>query len=133
MSRSAKPSREDAGFTIVEVLVAVMVLSVGVLALVGSSAMVTRMIGRGAHSTQAAQAAVRRFETLRQLAASTATPCTSPSFASGGPAISPESGNTVTEAWTVVRNGRLADITVSVSYGTPRGPHTNVLRSKVLC
>ena len=42
------------GFTIVEVLVAVMVLAVGVIALVGSSATITRMIGRGRHDTRAA-------------------------------------------------------------------------------
>jgi prepilin-type N-terminal cleavage/methylation domain-containing protein len=39
-------SRER-GFTIAEVMIAVVLLSFGVMALVGSSAMVTRMIGKG--------------------------------------------------------------------------------------
>lgn len=134
MSAAAPPRRDVAGFTLVEVLVAVVVLSIGVLALVGSSAMVTRMIGRGKGATRAAQTAVRRFETLRQIAMSTATPCTSPALVSGGPVKSAASGNTITESWTVVRNGKLADVTVTVSFPTAQGTiHTDVLRSQILC
>jgi Tfp pilus assembly protein PilV len=134
MSAGATPRRRVAGFTIVEGMVAKVVLSVGVLALVGSSGMVTRMIGRGKGSTRAAQTAVRRFEILRQLSTSTATPCTSPSLVSGGPVKTVESGNTITESWTVTPNGNLRDITVTVSYPTARGTiHTDVLRSRILC
>ena len=43
------------GFTIVEALIAAMVLSVGILALVGSSALASRMLGRGATATRAAR------------------------------------------------------------------------------
>ncbi|MBA3344628.1 MAG: prepilin-type N-terminal cleavage/methylation domain-containing protein, partial [Gemmatimonadales bacterium] len=39
--------RAPAGFTLVEVLVAVVVLGVGIVALAGASAMATRMIGQG--------------------------------------------------------------------------------------
>ena len=39
--------RSEPGFTLVEVAIALVVLAVGVLALAGSSAMVTRMIGHG--------------------------------------------------------------------------------------
>ena len=45
--------RSTAGFTIAEVLVAIVVLSVGVVAMPGSSALVTRMIGRGQRATRA--------------------------------------------------------------------------------
>ena len=47
----------ERGFTLVEVLIAVVVLGIGVTALVGSSALVTRMVGRGASETKAAEAA----------------------------------------------------------------------------
>src|SRR3989475_3554184 len=59
------PMRHEQGFTIVEVIVAIMVLTVGLLALVTSAALVTRMIGRGQRSAVAAQYAQRRLEMLR--------------------------------------------------------------------
>ena len=55
----------EQGFTIVEVIVAILVLTVGLLALVTSAALVTRMIGRGQRSAVAAQYAQRRLEMLR--------------------------------------------------------------------
>ncbi|HET6345602.1 MAG TPA: prepilin-type N-terminal cleavage/methylation domain-containing protein, partial [Myxococcota bacterium] len=75
-----------AGFTLVEVLVAVVVLGIGVLALVGSSAMVTRMIGRGQMGTRAAQVASKRLDSLRIVAYATTPRCTL--LASGGPVTS---------------------------------------------
>jgi len=71
------------GFTIVEALIAAMVLSVGVLALVGSSALASRMLGRGAASTRAALVATARIERLRQSASSTIPPCTAAEWRSG--------------------------------------------------
>jgi len=57
--------KREQGFTIVEVIVAILVLTVGLLALVTSAALVTRMIGRGQRSAVAAQYAQRRLEMLR--------------------------------------------------------------------
>ena len=57
--------KSEQGFTIVEVIVAILVLTVGLLALVTSAALVTRMIGRGQRSAVAAQYAQRRLEMLR--------------------------------------------------------------------
>ena len=64
------------GFTLIEVLVAVTVLGIGILGLVGSSAMVTRMIGRGRTDTMAADVLTSRADQLRRIAASTTPPCT---------------------------------------------------------
>jgi prepilin-type N-terminal cleavage/methylation domain-containing protein len=55
------------GFTIVELLVAVMIFAVGVLALAGASASITEMSGSSARRVQAANIAGSRFETLRSL------------------------------------------------------------------
>ena len=52
-------TRNVRGFTIIEVLVAVLVLTVGVTALVGSAGIVTRMIGQGKRTTQAALAGLQ--------------------------------------------------------------------------
>src|SRR3989442_13457529 len=57
--------KREAGFTIVEVIVAILVLTIGLLALVTSAALVTRMIGRGQRSAVAAQYAQRRLEMPR--------------------------------------------------------------------
>ena len=47
-------SQREGGFTIIEVLVAVVILGFGIVALVGSSGVVTRMIGQGKRTTNAA-------------------------------------------------------------------------------
>src|SRR5207248_1632771 len=57
--------KREQGFTLVEVIIAILVLTVGLLGLVTSAALVTRMIGRGQHSAVAAQYAQRRIEMLR--------------------------------------------------------------------
>ena len=55
----------ERGFTLVEVIIAIIVLTVGLLGLVTSAALVTRMIGRGQRSGVSAQYAARRLEMLR--------------------------------------------------------------------
>ena len=57
--------KREQGFTIVEVIIAIIVLTVGLLGLVTSAALVTRMIARGQRSAVAAQYAQRRLEILR--------------------------------------------------------------------
>ena len=120
--------RTGAGFTLVEVLVAVVVLGVGVTALVGSSAMVTRMIGRGQMETRAAQLASKRLETLRRAAYSTSPRCTSGTFVNGGPSTS----QGVTESWQLTGTNPRT-LTVTVSYKTSRGTHSDVLTTLIKC
>jgi hypothetical protein len=69
-----------AGFTVVEALVAAVVLVTGILALAGSAALTSRMAGRGGLSTRVAMAAAGRIEDLRRIAASTVPACTSPEW-----------------------------------------------------
>ena len=57
--------KTEAGFTIVEILIAIIVLTVGILGLVTTSALVTRMIARGQRTAVAAEFAAQRFERLR--------------------------------------------------------------------
>ncbi len=120
--------RAESGFTLVEVLVAVVVLGVGITALESSSAMVTRMIGRGQISTRAAQRASVRLETLRRVAYSTSPKCTSGSFANGGPVTS----RGITESWQVVA-GTPRTARVLVSYPTASGTHTDTLTTLIWC
>ena len=60
--------RSERGFTVVEVVVAMLVLIIGATALVGSSGLVSRQIGRGRSINAATQVAVQRLETLRRAA-----------------------------------------------------------------
>jgi prepilin-type N-terminal cleavage/methylation domain-containing protein len=116
------------GFTIVEVVVAMMVLSVGVLALVSSSAVITRMIGRGQHSTRATQVAERRLETVRQVAHATVVPCAN---LNAGTTVATTDG--MSESWQVTAAGTQRNVAANVTYNVPGGTRTVTLRTIISC
>jgi prepilin-type N-terminal cleavage/methylation domain-containing protein len=60
-----KTNMNARGFTIIEIIIAIVVLTVGILGLVSTAALVTRMIARGQRSGDAASFAARRLERLR--------------------------------------------------------------------
>lgn len=108
-------------FTLVEIVVAIMLLSVGVLALAGTAVLVLRLIGAGGTHAVAAATAESRFEILR------ATPCAA--LASGSSVA-----RGVQEQWSVGPAGtRLFDVSDSLSYATAFGAHTQEFRSLVWC
>ena len=53
------------GFTIIEIIIAIIVLTVGVLGMVTTAALVTRMIARGQRSAAASAFSARRLERMR--------------------------------------------------------------------
>ena len=116
------------GFTVIEVMVAIVVLTIGIIALAGSSSLITRMIGRGKVETRAAQAAARRMEVLR-LAADSRPRCSDSEFGSGGPVVS----GGMTESWQVPGTGKVRQVRVTVTYLTVRGPRTAVLETRIAC
>ena len=117
------------GLTVAEVLVAVVVLTVGVLALVGSSAQVSRMIGRGRQATVAAMVAAGRVERLRRIALSTSPPCASPEWRSDSAA-----GVGVTESWHILDPaGVVRRLQVVVRHSTPTGLATDTVATALLC
>jgi type II secretion system protein I len=122
-------SQSPRGFTLIEVLVALVLLTVGVMALVGTSALVSRMIGRGRSSTVAVQVATARLESLRRVAASTTPKCTSPRFVSDSTTTAG-----VSERWVVdTAAGLLRRVSVILMYRDPRGSVRDTLRTIVLC
>lgn len=57
--------KNQSGFTIIEIIIAIIVLTVGVLGMVTTAALVTRMIARGQRSAEASAFAARRLERER--------------------------------------------------------------------
>jgi prepilin-type N-terminal cleavage/methylation domain-containing protein len=117
------------GFTLVEALVAVVVVGIGILALMSASASVTRMIGRGKMETRAALAASQRMEVLRSVAGATSPRCANPAFSSGGPVMV----GGVAEKWEVAPNGKVRPVRVTVTYLTVRGLRTASLETRITC
>ncbi len=110
------------GFTIVEVLVAIIVLTVGLLGLASTAGYVTRMIASGDRYTIAATLANRRFENLR------ARSC----------ANIADSSMTVgqfTVSWTVtsIAGGKGRQVAMVVVSPTGKGTRTDNFTSTIIC
>jgi Tfp pilus assembly protein PilV len=116
------------GFTIVEAVVALAVLSVGILALIGSAALTNRMLANGRHATRAGQVAAARIERLRQIAFSTAPACTGADWGSGS-AVGPG----IAETWQIVGpvDGPARRVMVVVRSG--RAGSSDTMVSGMLC
>lgn len=116
------------GFTVVEVLVAIMVLGVGILALVGSSTLVSRMIGEGKRATFATQVAQQRMEFFRRRALETSPNCTNLAAATGTATT-----GRISEEWTITAGTSTRSITVRAIYPDGRGTDTVQLSTIVGC
>jgi prepilin-type N-terminal cleavage/methylation domain-containing protein len=114
------------GFTLIEIIIAIVILSVGVLGMVGTAGLVSRMIGQGKRNTRAGVVALQRMEILRQAAVSTTPHCTA---LAGGTATS----NAITEVWTVTGAGRSRRIRIIVTYPTTRGTRPDTVNTVVAC
>jgi type IV pilus modification protein PilV len=112
----------ERGFTIVEVIIAMIVLTVGLLGLVSTAALTTRMISQGQRYSEAAALANQQFEILR------ATPCAS--MANGSNSV-----GQVQVAWTVVaiQSNRARQSTVTVTSSTGRGTRTDQFQTIIYC
>jgi prepilin-type N-terminal cleavage/methylation domain-containing protein len=113
--------RPTQGFTLIEVLVAIVLIHVGLLSLVATSAMLVRRTTETRVETAALEAATNRLETLG------AGPCTPSSGAATG-------AFGLREEWSaqLIRPTTLA-IRDSVSYGVQSRPRAVVLHTGVSC
>jgi len=113
-AKRRRPAAKRAGFTLVELLVAMMVFAVGMLGLAATAASVTRMMGGAKRQTIAATVAQSRLEKLRS------SPCAS--IVSGS-----ETVRGITNIWTVTAVTRGVSVRDSVAFPSSR----NTTRSKV--
>jgi prepilin-type N-terminal cleavage/methylation domain-containing protein len=108
------------GYTLVELIVALLLFAVGGLALAGTSAVLGRAMNTDAVRERAARVAGRRIESL--LAG-----CRSASSGS-------ENVSQVASDWAVVRTGATSlTITESVSYSGSKGRQTDTYRAVSMC
>ena len=131
MSRIPVKPRDDRGFSLVEVLVSVVILSIGTLMLAGGSLFVTRDLVRARGQTDAAALAQSKADELRALAASTASVCTATGFASSSSA---STVGKLTLSWVVPTSGSQRVVRVITSYKVGRNrTHTDTLATAVPC
>jgi prepilin-type N-terminal cleavage/methylation domain-containing protein len=112
-----KPGRS--GYTLVEVVVALLVFTVGALALAASSAVVARTMHANLLRERAARLAVSRIETIIS--------------ACGTAASGMESVDAIESRWTVGRGAQTVSILESTLYQSTTGPRLDAYRSLVLC
>jgi prepilin-type N-terminal cleavage/methylation domain-containing protein len=116
-----------AGFTIIEVLVAIIIMTTGLLAVAAGSGSVYRMLGSGRRSTAAAGVAQARLETLRRDANRTSPRCTA--MAAGNAS----QGGGITERWLITGSGNTRTVTEIVTAPTSRGTTTDTVFAIVEC
>lgn len=128
ISRAKRRTRS--GFTLMELIVAIVILSIGLLGLAATSGIVMRLIGGGGHQTVAANVALARFERLRGLSCGRIA---------GGSATN----RNVQETWSVTPVGPVAaptamDVRLTISYNTNMrlggsSSRTHIYRSQIVC
>lgn len=118
------------GFTIVEVLVALIVLTTGLLAVAAGSGSVFRMLGSGRRSSSAAAVAQNRLEAIRRIANRTSPRCTDAALVSG---TASQAGG-ITERWVITGGGTTTrTITEIVVAPTNRGTTTDTIFASLEC
>lgn len=108
------------GVSVVEMLVAIVILSIGVLGMASTSGYVAAQMGGGKHQTVAASVSQQVYDSL------TASPCAS--LADGT-----DSKRSVTVAWTVADSGRFKYVQQTLTYPTRRGTRTLTYANLIPC
>jgi Tfp pilus assembly protein PilV len=122
-TRAPRITHARTGLTVVEVLVALMLVCIGMLGIAGSTVLALRTAHDAAHRRAAAQRIESRFAQL------SATGC---SGATVG--VTTDPARDISERWSVsaVSNG-FATLTDSVRWMSARGPISFVLTSAITC
>lgn len=119
------------GFTLVELLVAIVILTSGILAVAGGSLMTTRNLQRSRMATLAAGLTTAKLDELLSYAGATSPACSAENFASS---TSPAISNRVSLTWNVPTSGTLRTVRVFASYQLSKGiTRIDTLTGRVAC
>ena len=102
--RSGRPRR---GITLVEILIAIIMLTVGVMGLLGSTAAVAKQMGGGVRQTVAATVAQARIDSLTSLSCA--------SLAVAGVASGTSTSRGISEKWLVTDGKNIKTIAVEIT------------------
>lgn len=132
-TRKRRVAGDRRGFTIPEVLIAILILTVGILALMSTSAAVSRLIIRGRRVTQATQLGGQVMDSLRLKANDNLQACTG--LASNATGYTRQA---VTVKWNVgalTANGNLfqRQVQVYLTYPTTRAALSDTLTTILKC
>ena len=108
------------GLTIIELLIAIVILTVGVLALAATAGLVAAQVGDGGRLTGAAHAARSTLDSLRGV------PCASLTSGAGA-------RGSIALQWTVARDSLSAEIAVTVGATLRRRTRSDAYRTTVPC
>jgi type IV pilus assembly protein PilV len=127
----AAATRARQGFTIIEVMVAVMILSVGVLAMASTAAVTGRQMNEGSTRNRAASVAQSRFEILA--ARGTATGSCDLLSAVGGRVAFDSTRRGIRERWTITRPSNDGTVVVYDTLTLPRVTAKMAFESVIRC
>lgn len=111
----------ERGFSLIELVVAVLILTIGILGLAAAAGNVQKMVGWGGRYGASAAIANAQLEQLR------ATPCAS--LAASGTATKGIYGL----SWTVTTAGNLRTFTLTVTYPNGRSTRSDVYETERSC
>jgi prepilin-type N-terminal cleavage/methylation domain-containing protein len=111
MRRLRSPRRARRGFTLIEVIIAIIVMSIGIMGLAGTASYVAIQMGGGNAQTIAASIATKVSDSL------SARRCAA--LVDGS-----QTKRGVTVSWAVADSGRTKWVSEQLQYRTRRGPRT---------
>jgi prepilin-type N-terminal cleavage/methylation domain-containing protein len=119
--------RAIAGFTLLEVLMAILVVSVGLLGFIGTLRRVASLAAEGRARGRAAIQLTSRVSRLRSEVLGGAPGCVVPV---AGSALS---GSGISESWTATLANRLVDVQITASIPRARGVIADTLVTRIPC